>query len=362
MIVYLVFFVILTLISLNYDAFQSSFKRQLWTFITVSLILFAGLRGSNVSFDDKSYLIYYNHTPTINFLFSNSKAFFNSIQIEPNLLLIFSFFKSNFINGFNIAIFVYAFLSVSLKMKAIKTMTDFYFLSLLIYFSGFFLVQDMTQIRAAVAVGILLLSIKQMEQKNFLKFYFLIMIAFFFHNSSILFIPFIALNSKRINKINYILIVLIPIILYLFRIDPINLFLNFNLGIFSDKIKGYILLQKYMNFKINLFNFNIILQIIVSLFFIFYSEKSNNKYAILLTKINCYGIALFFLFNAIPVIAFRSNEVLCSVQIILIPLFVYFIKPKYIPEGIVIIISILYLINQLFINPIINPYTSILFK
>ncbi|HEY5589374.1 MAG TPA: EpsG family protein [Candidatus Paceibacterota bacterium] len=358
---FILFFAILFFVILDNKLTKQS-KSILFFGIGIILILFAGLRSPNVDFDYILYQLFFKQIFPINTLFTNSKLFYSIIKIEPSLLIIFSFAKTFFVNGLQISIFLYAFISISLKLNAIYKMTDYFMYTLLIYFSGIFLLQDMTQIRAAVAVGLILLSLPKIEEKKYIQFLIYISLAILFHYSAIIFLPFIFLNTKNINKMYYVFLIFIPLVLSVLKLDPINIISKMNLGIISEKFTQYITLQKSMKLHINIFNFNIIIQIVLSLFFIFYSENVNNKYAIILTKINCYSIAFFYLFAAIPVIAFRTNELLSSVQIILIPFLIYIIKPKVLAESIVVVIAFLILLNQLLVNPIINSYSSLLFQ
>src|ERR1035437_2086421 len=258
MAIYFTILFVFVLLSIYENKLTLSTKNLLFIITTIFLILFAGLRGLKVDFDNKSYLIFYSVSPYIENLFTNSHKFFSSIRIEPSLIIIFSFVKSFFKDGFPIAIFLYALLSVYLKMTAIRKMTDFVMLSTLIYFSGIFLLQDMTQIRAAVAVGFILLSIQKIEEKKVFQFLIYISLAIFFHYSSILFIPFIFLNTKKIDKLYYILLMFIPLLLSIFKHDPLNFISKINLGVISEKAIQYITIQKGMKLQINIFNFNII--------------------------------------------------------------------------------------------------------
>lgn len=351
-----VIFVIFAILDANITAKS---KYQIFVISGVILVLFAGLRGKNVDADYNSYLYKFNNIPNISILFTNPTLFFSKIKVEPSMIIIFSFVKSIFKNGFPLVIFIYALFSVTLKLKAIFKMTDFVMLSALIYFSGIFLLQDMTQIRAAFATGFLLLSIPNILNRDFKKYYLYILMAICFHYSAIIFAPFYFFNTKKINKTLYFSILIIPIIFALLKLTPFDFLHHFKLGIYSEKIDAYLIGQRWERRAINLFNFSIIFQIIVCAFFILFSEKTNNKFAVLLTKINCFGVALFYIFSSSPVLAFRLSDILGIVQIVLIPYLIYIIKPKALAEGIVILISMAYFLNQALVNPILKPYTFI---
>ena len=311
----------------------------------IILILFAGLRGPGVDKDYLDYLKYYKKLPTIEFLLTNASSFFLVIKTEPTYILICSFIKTYFFNGFPVVIFFYAILGVILKLKAITKLTDLVLLSMLIYFSRLFILQDMIQIRAGVAAGFVLLSIPSIQEKNIRSFIIYFLLAVSFHYSALIIAPFFFLNPKKIDKLIYTLVIILPIILCIFKFDPVSIAAKFDFGIITEKINIYIARQKELRESVTLFGIGRIVQITLGIVFIFYSEKTGNKYAILLTKINCLGIACFYLFPNIPPIALRLSELLCCAQIILLPLLVYIIKPRIVAETIIIISSIIYLLN-----------------
>lgn len=352
----LIYFIVIALLN---DRLTIKSRKQILFLSGTILIIFAGLRGIGVDNDYQAYVNFFDQTPKINHLFTNSSTSFLKLKIEPTMILMISAVKSISSNGIPLIIFLYALFSVTLKLKAITKITDYILPSVLIYFSTTFLLHDMTQIRAGLAAGFLLLSIPEILQKNATKYYMYIFIAVLFHYSAIVFAPFYFFNTKKINKTIYVLLLVTPIILSILHYQPINLLLNFDLGIYSTKIKNYVIGQSWLKFKINLFNFAILSQILISVFFIFFCEKTKNKYTVILTKINCFGIVFFYLLSDIPVLAFRISEIFGIVQIILIPFIIYIIKPKALSEAIVILFSIAFFLNQIILNPILKPYTFI---
>lgn len=88
-----------------------------------------------------------------------------SISIEPTFEII------SYLTNFNerIVFFIYA-LAVSIKFLAIRQISKFPFLSIFTYISLYFVLLEMTQIRAGVAIGIFLLSIKDIYNRNLINF------------------------------------------------------------------------------------------------------------------------------------------------------------------------------------------------
>lgn len=361
MIAYYIMFFFILVYALGSFKLTVESKRMSYFFVGAMLILFAGLRGPDVDLDNKAYLYLYNKTLSIQTLLSNPTYFFKQLKYEPSILIIFSIAKSVFANnGFQVAILLFAFISIGLKMKAISNMTEFLPYSILLFFSSTYLLQDFTQIRAAVASSFLLLSIPAIVSRDLKKFSICIILALFFHYSAVIFAPLYFLNTKKIDKLLYLSIIGVSILLAIMSFTPFDFLTKFDLGIYSEKIDAYLIGQKWEKREINIFNFSILLQIVISIFFLFFAEKTENKHAVILTKIYVFGIAVFYLFSSSPVIAFRLSDMLNVVQVILIPYILYSIKPKFVAEAAIIFIAVLFFLNQILVNPILHPYKTFL--
>lgn len=348
-----VFLLILAVIS---NRLSLGAQKILYVFLSICLILFAGLRSRGVDFDNNSYLFFYKLVPTMDKFSITDGKFFNSLHIEPSLIIIFSFVKT-YLGDFQFCLIIYSIISVTTKSVAVYKMSNNIFYSILILFSSIFLLQDMTQIRESVAVGFILLAIFEINNKGIVRYYVFISLAIFFHYSSILFIPLYFINIRSIDPLKYLLIILIPLLVSLVGIEFSAAFKYLDLGIITEKINMYTLYNKHMNLTINKFNFNILIQLLVSLLFLYLSIGSElDSLSILLIKLSCIGVAFFYFFYNIPAIALRSNELISVVQIILLPRLLKRIKPQYAGEIIVCMIALLHLVNQLIMNPIINSY------
>ena len=358
---YLLFFLFLCMALLE-DKLTRESKVQLLILSGVFLVFFSGLRSREVGSDYKTYEMLYKSVQEFSILFYTPSNFFNNYRLEPSFILISSLAKTYLGDGIKIVFFVYALLGVTLKIKAVKEISDYKLLSLLIYFSSVFFLHDMNQVRAGVAIGVLLLSIPSIVENNFKRFVSFLLIAIFFHYSSIIFLLFYFLNTKKINQIVWLFVLIVPIVMCLLKFDIISILSKFEFGVFSEKVRAYSELQKTTHNRINIFNFGVLIQIVVSLFFIVNAGKSKNRYVVILTKISCFGVAFFYLFSSVPILAFREFELLSCVQIFLIPLSIDLIRPKAFAQSVILLISFLYFINQLVVNSIFSSYSTFLFN
>lgn len=350
---FIFFFIVLTLFISRLLRVQENY---LLFFIAVVLILVAGLRPIGVDMDSLTYEEVFNAVGSPVSYFKDYQ--YNSFY-EPAYYLFPSIITNYF--GLNITwvFLLFAILGVSLKFIAIPRLTDFTFLSIAVYFSHFFLLHELTQIRAGVASGILLLCIIEIEKRNFLRFVILMFIGLLFHYSIIIFLPFYFLSTKKFNKKIYLALLYVPFILHFLKIDVITILQTFRLGVISDKIQLYNdLLDLGVFNEINVFNSVFLIQVFLCSVFIIKSDLlyKNNKYALLLLKIYCFATASLVIFSNIPVIAIRISELLYIVQIILLPFLIYIVRPRSVALLFIIVFALTFMsINLLYIG-ILKPY------
>jgi hypothetical protein len=308
-------------------------------FIVLGVILFliAGLRAEGVTRDYENYLYAYNNIDI-------------SSRFEPTFTII-AFFVKYIFNKPIFLFIIYAVIGVSIKFIAIKQLTNLILLSALLYLSNFFLLHEMTQIRVGVASGILLLCIKPLYERNFKRFFFLVVIAVSFHYTAVVILPLWFLKPISLKKKFYLCV--IPFV-YLLTLNGLTV------GFLIEHVPIPQVQSLYSMYQlqiesgegdvINLFNSLQILRCAVLFLLIYFSELLvlKNKYSFLLIKIYTIALACFVLFSDIPVISFRISELLSIVEIVLIPLSIYIFKEKRMASLLPISIGFIMLIINLF--------------
>lgn len=339
-------------------------KKLFLFFMVLFLAAFAGFRGTDVSKDHDIFQAFYDKTQPFFALFSNPVGFFKAAKVEPSFLLIASFIKTYLpYLGFTLLMVLYAMFAVAIKTKAIIKYSEFIFFSLFLYLCNYFLLHEIIQVRAGLAVAVVMLAFEPVIERNLGKFLLLILIATSIHYSALIFLPFYFLNTKKINPIVYIAIIILPFLLTTFKFDPISLILKYDLGVYSEKISIYIKDQLREQHSINKFNLTILFQLLLSGFLLFYRKDilEKNKYSIFFLKINMISVGVFYMFFSLPVFAFRLWEMLSVVQIFLIPTLIYYIKPRWIPELIIVLVGIAFYYN-LVLQGHIRAYSLIFFQ
>lgn len=351
---YFIFFLILV----SLFAPQANEVQQNFIFFTIAvvLILIAGLRQTGVDNDSLTYVEVFNSvgSPVSYFKDYQDNSFYEpAYYLIPSVVLTWLNLKVVWV------FLTFAIIGVTIKFVAISKLTDFTFLSVLVYFSHSFMLHELTQIRAGVASGILLLCIIEIEKRNLFRFLLLMCTGILFHYSMVVFLPFYFLNSKTINKKVYMAVLFVPFILHFLKIDVINILKIFKLGVLSQKIQLYNdLLDVGVFNQINVFNTVSLIQVFLCSIFVIKSDLlfKHNRYALLLVKIYCFASASLVIFSNIPVLAIRISELLYIVQIILLPFMLYIIRPKYVAFLFVIVFALTFMsINLLYVG-ILRPY------
>ena len=306
-------------------------KKILFWSTAIILIFIAGFREVGSDPDSVAYKYYYESDLIL-------------LLAEPTFALISSFVRHAF-NNFQGVLVTYAVLGILLKYFAIEKLTKLKFLAVITYFGSYYLLHDFTQIRAGVASAIFLVSIIPLSERNFSKFFILVLIAFLFHYSSLVLLPLWFLKDEKISRRwKLILYLLIPagILLHFMNID---IMLAIPIDTIKYKIKAYKEAQELASNPLNVFNLLYISKYIMFYIFLYFYELLYSKVKYFTISLKIYGLALFayLIFSPNTVLAMRVSELLGIVEIILIPSLIYVFKERAFSSIAVIAISLGYL-------------------
>lgn len=359
MFIYIAIFIFIALLAL---AEQIIGKKHLFEFrllLAAMLIVFAAFRPEGGDRDYENYLFSFELflEPSDYFTHYFEWAFF-----DPMYYLIPSFIKT-FISQYSYAIITFIFfslLAVSLKFSGINKLSRFFFLSVLVYFSNFYLLHEMTQIRAAVATGLFLTGLYYFEKKSYLTFFILILVAFLFHYSSLIYLFLFFINSTKINFKIYFGLMAATLLFAVINMGFIFSFFNLELlGPLTMRASSHVEMTEYgIADKINKLNVMFLASFAITAMLVFFSDAiyQQNKYAYLLLKIQVWGLFIFQFFSAVSAIAFRFSELFLCVQILTLPFIVYLFRNRWIGVAMVILISGGYFWINLFYEKLMKPY------
>ena len=310
--------------------------------LTVVLILVAGLRPDNVT-NDYSIYLYYWYDKSLDGI------------VEISFVQITNILK-NVLNMEPVYLFlVYAILGVCSKIYAIRLLSTNIFLCILIYFCHFFILHELTQIRVGVATGFFLVGVYYLAKRNLWKFLFAIAIATYFHYSAFVAFPlWFVYNNK--NKLKYY-ILLVPLGYIIYYVGG-SLIVNIPIPYIQQKIQIYeSLTEKNSNKEgeLNLFSAIYLFRIVIFFILYYFKEKIavHQKYIYLLLKIYAISLFSFTALATIPSFSFRIQQLFGVVEILLIASIVHIFNNKYIGILSVIVIALIFLLINIYINKLI---------
>uniref|UniRef100_UPI0040268BF6 EpsG family protein n=1 Tax=Segatella hominis TaxID=2518605 RepID=UPI0040268BF6 len=318
------------------EEYIKKYQKPLFFLIGLVLIIIAGFREIGLDPDSENY----------------EKTFLNYFKnrtdemVEPSFLLI-SYILRCFTDNVHILFLIYALFGVSLKMFAFRKLTEFYFIPLLCYISFYYVLHDLTQIRAGVVSGIFLIALHLITENKKKIAFLLLLGGSLIHYSSLTLLPIIFLNNKPFNKKTTILFLCaIPLGYVVFYaggsilMNPSIPFIGNKLAIYQTAVeKGKITVA------INIFDPLHIMSILLFYYLFLFKDtltKLCSNFPILL-KTSAIGLSLYSALSFLPVLALRTSQLYCIVNILLYTYLIYTIKQKWIGITIVVIISLILL-------------------
>ncbi len=309
--------------------------KVVYWFLCVVAILIVGFRGEI----DNDYATY-------EYMFST-----NYLLIEPTFVAIRYIVRDLFGGSVVGLMLVYAVIGVTLKFKAISKYSDFIFLSLAVWIGNLMILQDMTQIRAAAACGLLLLAIGPLRERDWKRYFWLVFLAVMFHVSALLMVPLWFLKGERINRGVWTAIIPLGYALSLAGIYATSLISFIPIEMIQSKFLAYDV-ETTDDGGASIFGIFQMTRVVLFLLLLWNAPRlaQRNRYAPLLLKIMACGLAALPLFRNNIVAGLRITELLTCVDILLFPMLVY-LFPRYgIGKWMVIGYSAAILFNRLFME------------
>lgn len=272
---------------------------------------------------------------------------------EPGFIFLYKIFNSPEVFFALLSCF-----SLFLLYKAFKYFSEGYlYISLLVYYSAFFIIFNIHLIRQSVAIAIVLFSFTYLHKKKYLKFFILVLLATNFHKSALIAIPFSLIVIVKLNKKTRLLILGFAILSYIiftfFRNEVFMLLYYFPVTNRFATVYNNLTYSSGYGISIGLL-FDIVLFIFVN------SRKNLSDKQLFLLNIFLCSIFINIAFNNFSV-ALRLGYYF---RIVSIFLFVNLIKirPKFIFYIFLIIYSGYYLNNNLFKGHAVLEYKTIFNK
>lgn len=298
-------------------------KNCIYIAIAILLIAIAGFRPVGIDRDSQNY---YNEI--INY--GNGSHSFTLLEREPMYFLIVSAVKpfGNFAP--RLVFIIYAMISITVLFVAIKRIAKYPYISIFLYICLFYLLFNMTQMRASVAGSLYLYSLDDIKDKKFTNFTIKILIAVLFHYSAAIIFPFyfITTTDNVRQKLFYGFLPILGFILGSYNMVHLyNATVNY-VGHSIEIIPGLSKLNGYFNTVqlqgvINPFNLYACSLLMILWIGLYIKTKDKN----VLVALKMLGLSIFFCyaFRSVPVISHRFSQLISMPVIYIIPYVFLFI-------------------------------------
>ena len=296
--VYFVLFVITICILLDSLRVRNNL---LYLLIGILLVLFATFSDRSSMPDYVEYVDAYKY---------------GSERIEYSFVLITQISKS--LGSISYLFFIYACISIGIKMYLIKKVSIHYWASLALYLSYFFVLHDLIQIRAGAASAFLMLSFYMLYKDKKIASFLFWLLAIIFHYSAAIGIA--AFFFKKIGydrrKWSYIFIVGMVI-----GITGV-LFL-------PNSIEGVEALQYYLHYSdesyveehggINFLSVQQTLRYLIYFCIMYLSQYLNETRGIFWFRLYFFGTLILCVASVVPAFVFRLSDLFYVTEIFVIP-------------------------------------------
>ena len=324
---------LITIILCYLEDYIKRYRSFLYILMGFVMVLIAGLREIGLDPDSENYEYSFQH-------------YYQSSEmgvVEPSFTLI-SAVLNVFTDNVHLLFLVYAFLGVTIKLYAFKKNLQCIFVPMMLYISFYFVLHEMTQIRAGVVSALFLLAVYHIAKKEKRKALLLIIVGSFFHYSSLALLPTLMFGNKDFNRKENIMIALLIPLSYLIYFGGISMLLNTDIPLIGNKLAIYQQAMEKGKMTVNINVFDPVHLVSGMLFYYtLYFRKTitafNENYNVVI-KIVALGLFLHTSLAFLPVLALRISQLYCIVNIFLFSGIVYTVKQKWMGITILVLLSI----------------------
>lgn len=293
-----------------------NYKNIFLTFFFIMLFFIASFRY-NTGYDYDSYKDIFNRVSGSTLFNMDIEFGFTTLCYVLKLLGL----------SFEVLIFIMALVSLVFKYKAIKQYSIYPFISLVIYFSGNFIIQDFGQIRQGLAIALSLYSIRYIKERKLVGYLILMAFAIAFHYSAVIFLPFYFIGNIKLANRQMIIILAFSFVIYaVFRFGVFEFIFTriINLPYVINKYKAY------SGAPLGFTGFTFIFRVVIFVAFVLLERdiRNNCTYYDILKSGYFLSIIMYIVFNVNEGLATRGALYFKTFEILLIPYIVYGVKNK----------------------------------
>ncbi len=243
-----------------------------------------------------------------------------------------------------IAAITYLFLADSLKKYCV-----FPFIGLCVYLARFMCGREMTQIRAALAIVVIIFATKYVKRDDYWKCAAFIILAYYFHTSAIVALPMLFFNKFTFSNVQIYVGILLSFVIA---------------GLYGGVIKDVVSTSDFVNemaysyvvegsekaWSNDLTNPVIYYQVFILFVFTFYEKKLSklSPYYYIIRNAYFYSTVILIVLCQYAVLAARTSTIFATYEFVMVPLLILLFKyrNRWIPlVAIFVFYSILFYLN-----------------
>lgn len=230
--------------------------------------------------------------------------------------------------SFLVLLAIYALLSVGLHVYAIFRNSPNIWLSLILYLCYTFVLHDMIQMRAAVAIGMMLVAVRYLRERKWYIYFPMVAFAFFFHYSALVFVFFYFLPTRHLNKWIWSAVLIVALIAGILNMHFAYIAKYIPLKFVQGAFEAYMGNRNYVAVPLGFARF---IKIFGAIVMLFYQKPIVRRYPMAIPVLIFYMASqiAFLIFADIPVIQGRLGEMFCAFEIFGLAMFPLISKRHY---------------------------------
>lgn len=242
-------------------------------------------------------------------------------------------------------IYIFAFLSIPLKIYSIRKMTDetCFLLSILVYASNYFLLHDCEQIRlaAGMSFGMYALYLRVERRSIWLISALLCLGTAFHHTVAALTLPLILCPKDLSRRYKKIIAAIVPVCILLW-LGHINIILSLPIPYVEQRLAIYeYAIANGEHPDVRVINIMVLFRIALFYYIMYYYDviKPHLKALPVLLLCDCMSLAAWFGLSEMSVIAVRISQLFGFIEIILFGCIYYTIRPAWCGKIVVMLLA-----------------------
>lgn len=243
-----------------------------------------------------------------------------------------------------IAALTYLFLFDDLRKLSIYP-----FIGLCVYLARFMTGREMTQIRAALAIAVIIWGTRYVKRNEYWKCLAVIILAYYFHTSAIVALPMLFFNKFTFSKVQIYWGLVLSFIIAGFYGGFIKDFVSSS-DFVNEMARSYVEEGSEKAFSNDLTNPMIYYQVFILFIFTYFEDKLSKltPYYYVIRNAYFYSTVILIVLCQYAVLAARTSTIFATYEIAMIPLFVMLFRPqnRWMPiVAILITYSIIFYLN-----------------